>query len=126
MKNSLLPSKNIIVNIILHSVSRLFTDLLSRGKVVEISFLDNYLQLLRELYYHQRVPPCHDLTMSKKKKSNKPFTVNNDDEDDNDNNSSSNNNVNSLECVIIAEQYLLILQNIGLLVDATGRNMELF
>ncbi|CAJ0763127.1 8442_t:CDS:10 [Entrophospora sp. SA101] len=115
MKNSLLPAKNIIVNIILHSVSRLFTDLLSRGKFVDNNFLDNYLQLLRELY--QQTPSNYESLMTKKK-NDEFFIINSP--------LHNTNNNHSLERVIIAEQYLLILQNIGLLVDATGRNMELF
>ncbi|CAG8450051.1 14010_t:CDS:10 [Funneliformis caledonium] len=104
-----LPSKSIVVNIILRSVSRLLTDLLSRNKDVEKNLLSIYLQFIRDIFQMSKFDGlASDLSNRVESEIKMDPTL------------------NELDRVVIAEQNLLLLHIVGLLVDATGRNMELF
>jgi len=104
-----LPSKSIVVNIILRSVSRLLTDLLSRYKDVDKNLLNIYLQFIRDIFQMSEFDGlASDLNMRVQFDNKMNVTL------------------NKFERVVIAEQSLLLLHIVGLLVEATGRNMELF
>ncbi|CAG8465264.1 5713_t:CDS:2 [Paraglomus occultum] len=103
-----IPSRNAVVNIILRSVSRLLVDTLSRQNKLDNKLLDIYIQLLRRIY-----------------------SINEDNEDL----KTTNGNIHEgtdytprddLERLLMTEQHLLVLQILGLLVDLTGRDMDLF
>ncbi len=104
-----LLSKYIVVNIILRSVSRLLTDLLSRNKDVEKNLLSTYLQFIRDIFQMSEFDGlASDISKHVQSEIKMDTTL------------------NKFERVVIAEQNLLLLHIVGLLVDATGRNMELF
>lgn len=104
-----LPSRSIVVNIILRSVSRLLTDLLSRYKDVEKNFLSIYLQFIRDIFQMCEFDGLASDLNTRLNTETKTDVI-----------------LNEFERVLIAEQNLLLLHIVGLLVDATGRNMELF
>ena len=104
-----LPSKSIVVNIILRSVSRLLTDLLSRYKDVDQNLLSIYLQFVRDIF---QMSEFDGLASDLNTHAQPEIKV--------------DTSLNEFERVVIAEQNLLLLHIVGLLVEATGRNMELF
>ncbi|CAI2168975.1 19330_t:CDS:10 [Funneliformis geosporum] len=104
-----LPSKSIVVNIILRSVSRLLTDLLSRNKDVEKNLLSIYLQFIRDIF---QMSEFDGLASDLSKRVESEIIM--------------DTTLTELDRVVIAEQNLLLLHIVGLLVEASGRNMELF
>ncbi|KAK9728054.1 hypothetical protein K7432_001370 [Basidiobolus ranarum] len=108
-----LPSQNIVINLIMKSVSRLLSDLVCRLQVVDEKYLNIYLQLLRCVYQAVENPmyskvPAADSSITTE------FSIRFKTEDI------------QYTLIIVREQYMLLYQIIGLLMDANSRNLELF
>ncbi|ORY01541.1 hypothetical protein K493DRAFT_334919 [Basidiobolus meristosporus CBS 931.73] len=108
-----LPTRSILVNMILKSVSRLLSDLVCRLHAIDEKYLNIYLQLLRRIY-HTAESPAHSQLKALNYSSNPP--------------ASPESHTRDIQhtLVVIREQYMLLSQIVGLLIDAISRNLELF
>ncbi|KAI8051498.1 hypothetical protein BDF22DRAFT_744509 [Syncephalis plumigaleata] len=110
-----LPSYNVVAGMVLRSVGRLLTDQLGRQNGVESKFLNIYLQLLRRSYHmtdsmldadessNATELPEHSMTIDLRHLAA----------------------IDPVQRVMAQEQYLSLLQIVGILIEATGRDMEL-
>ncbi|KAI9596475.1 hypothetical protein BDF19DRAFT_421513 [Syncephalis fuscata] len=110
-----LPSYNVVVGMILRSVGRLLTDQLCRQNAVEPRFLNIYLQLLRRAYHLKDSVSDTDENPNVAELLEHSMLINPHDMQ----------TIESTRRAMVQEQYLALLQIIGMLIEATGRDMEL-